>query len=120
MNILLWVLQILLALHTLMGAIWKFSQSAEQTMPALKVILPGVWLAMSVMEILCSLGLILPAFSKRLAFLAPISAAFIGAEMLLFSALYLSSGNPNHGPVYYWLVVAVICAVIGFGRFRRA
>ena len=62
MNILLWVLQILLALHTVMGAVWKFSNSAEQTVPSLKAIPHGVWLAMSVFELLCSLGLILPAF----------------------------------------------------------
>jgi hypothetical protein len=42
MNILLWILQILLALHTAMGAVWKFSHSAEQTMPSLKAIPHGV------------------------------------------------------------------------------
>ena len=31
MNIFLWVLQIILALHTAVGAVWKFSHSAEQT-----------------------------------------------------------------------------------------
>jgi hypothetical protein len=30
MNILLWILQILLALHTIVGAVWKFLNS-EQT-----------------------------------------------------------------------------------------
>ena len=61
MNVLLWILQILLALHTIMGALWKFSHSAEQTMPSLKAIPHGVWLAMSLIELLCAVALILPA-----------------------------------------------------------
>jgi hypothetical protein len=117
MSIFLWFLQILLALHTLMGAVWKFSHSPEQTMPSLKAIPLGVWLAMSVFELLCSLGLILPAISRRLAILAPIAAACIVGEMALFLALHVYSGNAEYGPVLYWLVVAAICAFVAYGRF---
>lgn len=116
MNILLWVLQILLALHTVMGAVWKFSHSAEQTMPSLKAIPHGVWLAMSAFELLCSLGLILPAFSKPLAILAPIAAACIAAEMLLYCGLHISSRDANYGPMIYWLVVAAISVFIAYRR----
>src|SRR4051812_13010179 len=116
MNILFWILQILLALHTAVGAVWKFSHSAEQTMPSLKAISPGVWMGMSILEILCAICLILPAISKPLGILAPIAAACIAAEMLVFTALHLQSGNANHGPIGYWLVVAVLCAFIAYGR----
>jgi hypothetical protein len=116
MNILLWVLQILLALHTTMGAVWKFSHS-EQTVPSLNSIPHGVWLAMSVFELLFSLALILPALHKPLAILAPIAAACIAAEMLLFCAVHVYSGNPARGPMIYWLVVAAICSFIAYGRF---
>ncbi len=115
MNIFLWVLQILLALHTAMGAVWKLSNS-EQAVSSLKAIPHGVWLSMSVFELLGSLCLILPAFYKPLAFLAPIAAAGIAAEMLFFSVLHLYSGETNHGPMIYWLVVAAICAFIAYGR----
>ncbi|MFO0980868.1 MAG: DoxX family protein [Planctomycetota bacterium] len=116
MNILLWVLQILLALHTAMGAVWKFSNS-EQTVPSLKAIPHGVWLAMSVLELLCSLGLILPAFSRPLAILAPVAAACIATEMLVFSGLHVHSGDANYSPMVYWLVVAALCAFMAYGRF---
>ena len=116
MNILLWVLQVFLALHTAIGAVWKFSHSAEQTMPSLKAIPHGVWLSMSVFELLCSLCLILPAFNKPLAILAPIAAACIAAEMLLFSGLHIYSSGSNYGPLIYWLVVAAICAFIAYGK----
>jgi hypothetical protein len=123
MNILLWVLQVLLAAHTTMGAVWKFSHS-EQTVPSLKTIPHGVWLALSVVELLISLALILPglalilpALHKPLAILAPIAAACIAAEMLLFCAVHVYSGNAAYSPMIYWLVVAAISAFIAYGRF---
>ena len=83
MNIFLWILQILLALHTVMGAIWKFSNSPEQTMPSLKAIPNGVWRFMSFIELLCGVALILPVISSTMAILSPVAALFIAAEMLL-------------------------------------
>ena len=117
MNVFLWVLQVLLALHTVTGALWKFSHSAEQTMPSLKAIPNGAWLAMSVLELLCVLALVLPAFKKSLGILAPVAAVFIAAEMLLYCGLHLSSGATDYGPMIYWLVVAALCAFIAYGRF---
>lgn len=117
MNIFLWVLQILLALHTAVGAVWKFSNSAEQTMPSLKAISNGVWRAMGIIELFCSVALVLPAISVSLAILATVAAVFIASEMLLFCGLHISSGDKNYGPMSYWLVVAAICAFIAYGRF---
>lgn len=117
MNIALWVLQILLALHTAIGAVWKFSNSPAQTMPSLKAIPLGAWLAMSVLELICSAALIIPFFFAPLAVAAPIAALVIAAEMLLFCALHISSGAKGSGPLIYWLVVAAICAFIAYGRF---
>ena len=116
MNILLWVLQGLLAVHTAMGAVWKFSNS-EQAVPSLKAIPHGAWLALSVLELLCSVGLVVPAVHEPSAILAPVAAVCIGAEMLLFTALHLRSGHQEKGPVTYWLVVAAVCAFIAYGRF---
>lgn len=115
MNVVLWILQILLALHTVMGAVWKFTHS-EQTVPSLKALPHGVWLALSVLEMACALCLILPALRKGLAVAAPFAALVIAAEMLLFSALHLASGNPKHGELGYWLAVAALCGFIAYGR----
>ncbi|HEU5398093.1 MAG TPA: DoxX family protein [Gammaproteobacteria bacterium] len=115
MNIVLWVLQILLALHTVMGAIWKFTHSA-QTVPSLGAIPRGVWRGMSVVELLCSLGLILTAYAP-LALLTPLAALGIGLEMLFLCTVHLRSGATKHGQMVYWLVVAALCAVVAYGRF---
>lgn len=117
MNILLWILQVLLAIHTVTGAGWKFSNSS-QTLPSLDAIPHGLWLTMAVLELLCAIALVLPAFKRSLALLAPVAATFIAGEMALFSVLHLFSGDPAHGQMAYWLVVAVICAFIAYGRFK--
>ena len=115
-NIRLWALQVLLALHTLIGAVWKLSNS-EQTLPSLSAIPHGVWLALSGLEMLCSLGLVLPALSESLRILAPVAAVGIAAEMLLLSGVHVHSGDAEYGPVMYWLVVAAVGAFIAYGRF---
>lgn len=117
MNIALWILQALLAVHTIIGAVWKFSHSAEQTMPSLKAIPSGVWLTMSLLEILCGLGLLLPALNKQFGITAPIAATFIVIEMLAFCGIHLAAGDGSTGPLIYWLVIAILCAFIAYGRF---
>ncbi|WP_417465685.1 DoxX family protein [Kordiimonas sp.] len=116
MNIVLWVLGVLLALHTAVGAAWKFTNS-EQSVPSLNVIPHGMWMAMSGVEILCAIGLVVPAFYKPLAFLVPLAAVLIAIEMLAFCVLHLVSGDSTMGPMVYWLVVAAICAFIAYGRY---
>lgn len=116
MNILLWVLQVLLALHTVAGAMWKLFNS-EQTVPSLQAIPHGGWLALSAFEVLCGVGLILPAFNKRLGIVAAVAALGVAAEMLLFSGLHIASRSADLGEVIYWLVVAAVCVFIAYGRF---
>jgi hypothetical protein len=116
MNILLWILQSLLALHTAMGAVWKFSHS-ERAVPSLQTIPHGLWLTLAVVELLCSLALLFPAMARSLAVLAPIAAIVIATEMLLFCGVHLASKAPEHGHLVYWLVVAGLCAFTAYGRF---
>ncbi len=115
MNITLWVLQVLLALHTFMGAGWKLSNS-EQAVPSLSAIPHGAWMALVGIEVLCAIGLVVPFFNKGWMIAAVIGAAGIGAEMLLFSGVHLASGTGENGQLIYWLVVFVFCAAIAAGR----
>lgn len=119
MSILLWVLQGLLAVHTVIGAVWKVSNS-EQAVPSLTAIPHGAWVALSGVEVLCAVGLLLPALFSPLAVAAPAAAAFIALEMLGFTVLHLVSGDASYGPVIYWLVVAALCAFIAYGRLVLA
>jgi hypothetical protein len=117
MNAFLWVLQILLALHTATGAVWKLSHS-EHTVPSLAALPHGVWLAMAVVELVCALALVLPAVHRRLGILVPVAAGYVIAEMLLFCVVALASHSAAPGELIYWLVVAVVCAFLVYGRLR--
>lgn len=116
MNILLWILQVLLALHTLTGALWKFSNS-EQTVISLSAIPHGIWMTLSIIEFLCVGALLLPAIKKSWGKLAPIAAICIMVEMLSFCIIHFASGYSNLSEIVYWLIVAVICGFIAYGRF---
>lgn len=115
MNALLWVLQVLLALHTAAGAVWKFFNPV-QTVPSLQLMPNGVWQGLGVLELFLGLALVLPALYRPAALLAPLAALCIAAVMLLYCALHLYSGDPNHGQMIYWLVVASVCAFVAYGR----
>jgi len=112
----LWLLQILLALHTLMGAVWKLANPPEQSVPSLKAIPHGAWIALSILEVLFAAALFLPAVTRSLAILVPVAALCIAAEMVLFCVVHLRSGDPSRGPMMYWAVVALICAFVAYGR----
>lgn len=117
MNITLWTLQILLALHTLTGAIWKFTNPAEKAIPSLKAIPHAVWISFSGIEIVLSVCLILPLFNRSLGIFANVAVICIAAEMLFYCIVHLLSGETNHSPIFYWGAVAVICLFIAYGRF---
>jgi hypothetical protein len=116
MNVLLWVLQLALALHTAAGAMFKLAKS-EQTVPSLHALPHAVWTGMAVVDALCVLALIVPVFRRRLGVLAPVAAVFIAAEMLLITGVHFASGAGANEQVTYWLVVAAVCAFIAYGRF---
>ena len=116
MNKFLWALQILLALHTVMGAIWKFKNSSK-SIPSLKAIPRPAWLGLSVVEILAAILLVLPLAYPPAANLVTTGAGLILLEMLIFCALHVISRNKNHKQIIYWLVVAVICAFIAYERY---
>lgn len=115
MNIALWILQALLALHTAIGAGWKLFNS-EQAVPTLAALPNGVWMTLIPLELLCAAGLVVPAVAPSLGWLVPLAAIGIAVEMLVFSGVHLRAGAEDNGPMYYWLGVAAVCAVIALGR----
>jgi len=115
MNIVLWVLQVLLALHTATGAVWKFSNTEEAA--SLAALPHGVWMALAVLEVAVAVVLVLPAVGRSLGVAVPVAAAFIVAAMLLFCVVNLASGSADTGSIIYWLVVAVLAGFLAWGRF---
>jgi uncharacterized membrane protein len=116
MNIALWILQVLLALHTVMGAVWKLTNS-EQSVGTLASIPHAVWMGLIGVELLCAIALLIPASRVRAA--APVAALVIAGEMVLFSVVHLASGAPANGQIVYWVVVAALCGLIAGGRLMK-
>ncbi|MCD6023802.1 MAG: hypothetical protein K0Q91_718 [Fibrobacteria bacterium] len=116
MNVLLWILQGLFALHTLMGAIWKFANPAKSAIPTLAAIPHGLWITISVLELLAAAALVVPALNKSWGVLVPIAALFVVAVMALYCVVHLASGSPEYSPLVYWIIVAVVGAFIAYGR----
>jgi hypothetical protein len=117
MNVFLWILQILLAVHTLMGALWKLSNPAEQAVPSLQAIPQPLWIGISLLEVFLAIALVVPLFNRKAAILAPISATIIAAIMFIYSGIHLASVEPNNSPIIYWMGVTAVCAFIAWGRF---
>ena len=118
MNIVLWILQVFLSVHTFGGAVWKVS-NPSQSVPFLSAIPQAAWVALIALEMIASVCLILPAFGARFRWLSPLAAAFIALEMLLFIAIHQASGSTEMVPVKYWLVVAVVCTGLAWARKVR-
>lgn len=112
MHIVLIVLQVLLALHTLMGAVWKFTNTID-AVPTLRAMGNGVWRVLGVVELVLVAALTLPIFVDALGWAVALGAFGVVAEMFAFCGVHLASGSKERGPLTYWLVVAVLAAVLG-------
>jgi dipeptide/tripeptide permease len=117
-NIIVWILQILLALHTGIGALWKFSHTAQETMPTIAAISEPVWIGLGVLELVCVVLLLLPLLKKRTIRLAALAAGIIAAEMFVFCTLHLSSESTDRKPLIYWGVAAALCIFVAIYRLR--
>src|SRR6186997_558919 len=108
MNIVLWTLQILFALHTAIGGIWKFTNPTQAAGPSLTAIPSGVWLTLGALDLLAAVALLLPLANKSWASLVFVALIYVILEMLLLTIVHLASGHKFNGQVVYWIVVAVV------------
>jgi hypothetical protein len=121
MNILLWVLQIFVALFCTMGAMWRFANRKQATegVPSLKALSLGVYYFSGLFEIACSLGLILPGLLNMDSTYTPIAALSLALEQLAITALHVKffgfkmrATNPG-----VWTgVFFILAAIIAYGR----
>jgi len=120
MNVLLWVLQIALALISLSGGAYKvfmFDELAK--MPATGALSRGGWRVLGIFEILCAVLLVVPAAADWLPILTPLAAAALALENLALSGVYarysrrLTAANP----LVWVVVIGLIAALVAYGRY---
>ena len=120
MNILLWIIQILLALLFLFAGGTKLVLSAE-TMASMAspnhVVLP-MWFVrfIGVVEVLGALGLVLPGLFRRHQHLTPLAA--IGLTIIMIGAVVVTTMGDGFAMAITPLVVGLLCAFVAYGRWQ--
>jgi len=120
MNILLWVLQVALALLNLAGGAYKLLKFDELAkVPATGALPRGGWGALGVLEILCAVLLIVPAAAKWMPLLTPLAAAVLALEGLALAGLYArySLELAATNPLVWSLVMGLLAAFVAYGRY---
>ena len=81
MNILLWMIQVVLAVFAFAGGAYKvFSFQELAKMPATGALPRGGWAALGVFEMVCAILLIVPAATKWMPRLTPLAALALTVE----------------------------------------
>ena len=116
MNILLWVLQALAAL--LYGAsgvmkVFMFEQISADV-PSFGALPREVWMALGVMELVCTVGLIVPAAFHWQPRLTVLAAALLAIESLVFIGVHVK--YHEIGPILFSAVLGLVMAFIAYGR----
>ncbi len=121
LNILLWILQAVLAfLFFASGAYKLFSfEELSQTYSALPLI---AWQALGVLDLVGAVLLIAPAALHRQPSLTPLAAAVLTVEnvglCLLYATYSLERAATN--PLPWALVIGLMTAFVAYGRYRLA
>jgi uncharacterized membrane protein YphA (DoxX/SURF4 family) len=122
MNILLWIIQVLLALLFLFAGGTKLVLPVE-VLNAMgspnQVHLPGLLLKLvGLFEVLGALGLILPGLFRVKTGLTPLAAA--GLVIIMIGAVVLTIIGDGIGMAIVPLVVLFLVAFVAYGRWRLA
>ena len=118
MNILLWIIQVLLALLFIFAGSTKFVMPVEEMNRQAPVVLPGLFLHfIGVCEMLGAIGLILPALLRIKPGLTPLAA--VGLAIITLGATVITM----KGGIAMAVVPLVICLLsllVAYGRWRVA
>jgi uncharacterized membrane protein YphA (DoxX/SURF4 family) len=116
MNILLWVLQVLAAL--LYGAsgvmkVFMFDKVSEQA-PSFGALPREAWTALGVLELVCTVGLIVPAAFHWQPALTAVAAMVLAIESLVF--VWAHAKYREIAPIVLSGVLGLLMAFIAYGR----
>lgn len=120
MNILLWILQVLLACLFLFAGGMKLVVSPEVMRamgPPNQVQLPGLFLQfIGVCELLGGLGLVLPGLFRIRPGLTPLAA--VGLFIIMIGAAVVTMAGPGIGQAIGPFIYALLLAFVAYGRWR--
>jgi hypothetical protein len=118
MNVLLWVIQALLALLYLAGGAYKvfgFDELAKQ----FSALPRGGWRTLGLLEMIGGMLLVVPAAARWMPMLTPLAAGVLTLETLGLAALYArySLNIATSNPLVWAAVMAMLAAFVAYGRY---
>lgn len=118
MNIVLWILQIALALLCISGGIFQIFKLDElkQGVLAMRALPRGVWTLLGALGVLGGVLLVVPGAANLLPALTPVAAAIVAAQSVLISAFYVRYRDKS--PLPYSVVMVMLGAFICYGRLE--
>ena len=121
MNVLLWVLQIALALLFVAGGAYKVFNPGDVAKRAV-ALPPGGWRAVGVIEMLGGILLVIPAGVTGRPDLIPLAAGVLALESLFLSAIYARTSVKlvAANPLVYSVPMALLAAVVAVARHALA
>jgi uncharacterized membrane protein YphA (DoxX/SURF4 family) len=123
MNVLLWIIQVLLALLFLFAGgtklVLPLETLAEMSRQSGLTPLPGLFVrCLGVVEVLGALGLTLPGLLRIRPGLTPLAA--VGLVIIMVGATVLTMASGAVAPALFPLVVGLLAAFVAYGRWRLA
>ena len=116
MNIVLWIIQILLALLFLFAGITKLFPIIPMPPPPPNAWMPPMWFLkfIGLCEVLGALGLILPGLLRRQQYLTVWAA--VGLTIIMIGAVVISVMFMGAAAGVTPLIVGILCAFVAWGR----
>ena len=117
LNVLLWVLQVLLAMLFMFAGVMKFVMPVEEM--TRQIALPGSFLHfIGACEILGAIGLVLPGILRIRTGLTPLAAAALVVIMIGATAVNLKTGQ--RGAALTTVIVGLLLVLVAYNRRRMA
>ena len=116
MNILLWVLQVLAALLYGASGVMKvfMFDKVSQDVRSFDALPRNAWMALGILELVCTVGLIVPAAFHWRPTLTAVAAAVLAVESLVFIGVHVK--YREIAPIIMSGVLGLVMAFIAYGR----
>ena len=116
MNILLWVLQVLAALVYAASGVMKvfMFDKVSQDVPSFGALPRGAWTTLGILELVCTVGLIVPSAFHWKPALTVAAATLLAIESLVFVWVHVQYREIP--PIIFSGVLGLLMAFIAYGR----
>lgn len=116
MNILLWVLQVLAALLFGASGVMKvfLFDKVSKDVASFGALPREAWLGLGILELVCTLGLIVPAALHWQPSLTVVAAAVLAVETLVF--IWVHVRYHEVPPIVFSAVLGLLMAFVAYGR----